>query len=71
MWILTEGFDYGVSKLIGDTIHCEMQRRKNIFHNPLCIQNLHKEERLPRLNIFGILSKKNLAYGTDIMGTVS
>ena len=71
MWILTEGLDLGISKLIGDAVHREMTRRKNILQNPLRIQNILKGERFARLNIFGIMSKGSLVYSDVLTGTVS
>ncbi|KAK7097580.1 hypothetical protein V1264_004533 [Littorina saxatilis] len=71
MWILTEGLDLGVSKLIGDAAHREMVRRKNVAQNPLHIQNIKTDERLPRLNIFGICSKSSLVYADVVSGEKS
>ena len=71
MWILTEGLDLGVSKLIGDAAHREMTRRKNIVQNPLQIQNILHGERFPHLNIFGIISKSSVVYSDVLTGLVS
>ena len=71
MWILTEGLDLGVSKVIGDAAHREMARRKNLVQNPLRIQNILRGERFSRLNILGIVSKGSLVYSDVLTGAVS
>ena len=71
MWILTEGLDQGVSKVIGDAAHREMARRKNLVQNPLRIQNILRGERFSRLNILGIVSKGSLVYSDVLTGAVS
>ncbi|KAL8598697.1 hypothetical protein ACOMHN_033261 [Nucella lapillus] len=68
MWILTEGMDVGVSKIIGDAAHREMTRRKNLAMNPLRIQNMHMTERLPQLNIFGVTPKSSVIYAESLTG---
>lgn len=70
MWILTEGLDLGVSKLIGDAAFVEMTRRKNMELNPLHIKNINAE-RLPRLNIMGVVSKSCIVYADILNGSVS
>ncbi|XP_076468214.1 transient receptor potential cation channel subfamily M member-like 2 [Babylonia areolata] len=67
MWILTDGMDIGVSKIIGDAAHREMIRRRNIAMSPLRIQNI-QVERLPHMNIFGIASKSSLVYADILTG---
>nr|KAG5688083.1 hypothetical protein BaRGS_002688 [Batillaria attramentaria] len=69
MWILTDGLDKGVSKLIGDAASTEMKRRKNMELNPLHIKNI-MSERLPRLNIFGIVPKSAVVYADVLNGQV-
>jgi hypothetical protein len=71
MWILTDGVDYGVSRLIGDMVHKEMIRRRNAAANPLNIHNIYREERLPRLNVFGITKKSSVGYAEELSGMVS
>lgn len=68
MWILTEGLDLGVSKLIGDAAFVEMTRRKNMELNPLHIKNINAE-RLPRLNIMGVVSKSCIVYADILNGS--
>lgn len=70
MWVLTEGLNRGVSKLIGDAANTEMTRRKNMEQNPLHIKNISSAEieRLPRLNIFGIVPKTSLIYADVLNG---
>ncbi|XP_076467609.1 transient receptor potential cation channel subfamily M member-like 2 [Babylonia areolata] len=68
MWILTDGMDIGLSKIIGDAALKEMTRRRNMAINPLRIQNVQKRERLPRLNIFGIAAKSSLVYADILTG---
>lgn len=71
MWILTEGLDRGISKVIGDAVYTEMTRRKNLEMNPLHIKNINSTERLPRLNVMGIVSKSSIVYADVLNGMVS
>lgn len=70
MWILTEGVDVGMSKLIGDAVFIEMTTRLNIEQNSLHLKNI-QTERLPPLNIFGVVARSKLLYSELLHGTVS
>ena len=71
MWILTDGVDYGISQLMGDSVHREMIRRRNLAINPHIFQhNLFQEERLPRLNVFGVTKRSSVIYKENLTGQV-
>lgn len=70
MWILTNGVDSGIPKVIGDAVReYNIEQQNAMFlHN---IQVSSEEQRQRRLNVIGIVPKDMVPYGMYFDGTVS
>ena len=69
MWIITNGIDGGIAKLIGDAVKQEkiQQINSEIMTNPVVTGN---DSRRKRLTLIGIVPKDTVAYGVYFDGTV-
>lgn len=70
MWILTNGIDAGIPKVIGDAIkeYNIEQENSAVLHNVLLSSD---EKRRRRLNVIGIVPKDLVPYGVYFDGSVS
>lgn len=63
MWLLTDGTNTGVSKMIGNAIKKEKERRHllaaNISKQHLVSDNL---EKLPKITAIGVIPTSKLSY---------
>ncbi|XP_055996761.1 transient receptor potential cation channel subfamily M member-like 2 [Ostrea edulis] len=70
MWVLTSGLDGGISRIVGDAIHNEHERRSILMSRANTaygkIANSSHVEELTKLTIIGIVPKSALTYGNDI-----
>lgn len=59
MWVLTDGIDYGVPKLVGDAVAEEMGRRKLLECDPAIgmPESIKPLTKLPKLTVIGVLLK--------------
>ena len=69
MWIVTNGIDGGIAKLIGDAVRQEkiQQINNQIMANPVLTGS---EQRRKRFTVIGVLPKDSVAYGVFFDGTV-
>ena len=66
MWLLTNGKNSGVCKLIGDAIKMEKERRHVLASNySRNIITTSKLEKLPKITAIGIVPISQLTYGDD------
>jgi hypothetical protein len=63
MWILTNGINVGVSKIIGDAIQEEMQRRNSKFISP-------NSEANSKIVLVGLAREDLLNHGDAFDGKV-
>ena len=70
MWIVTNGFDSGVAKYIGDAACDEMARRKSQEEESLEVKNLQVLEKVTKLTILGILAFDSISYSDQLDGQV-
>ncbi|XP_060064853.1 transient receptor potential cation channel subfamily M member-like 2 [Ylistrum balloti] len=68
MWILTNGFDGGITKILGDAFKEEKQRRKipSLTKMSMKFVNNQKQESLPKLTVIGVVPKCLLSYNSKI-----
>lgn len=75
MWVLTNGLDGGISRIVGDAIHNEHERRSILLSRANTaygkIANSAHVEELTKLTVVGIVPKSTLSYGEDIATNVS
>lgn len=73
MWVLTNGLDGGISRIVGDAIHNEHERRSILLSRANTaygkIANSAHVEELTKLTVIGIVPKSTLSYGKDIATT--
>nr|XP_022305861.1 transient receptor potential cation channel subfamily M member 1-like [Crassostrea virginica] len=70
MWVLTNGLDGGISRIVGDAIHNEHERRSILLSRAntaygKITHSAHVEE-LTKLTVIGVVPKSALTYGADI-----
>lgn len=66
MWLLTNGTNSGVCKLVGDAIKMEKERRHVLASNySRNIITTSKLEKLPKITAIGIVPISQLTYGDD------
>lgn len=75
MWVLTNGLDGGISRIVGDAIHNEHERRSILLSRAntaygKITHSAHVEE-LTKLTVIGVVPKSALTYGADIATNVS
>ncbi|XP_033743894.1 transient receptor potential cation channel subfamily M member 1-like [Pecten maximus] len=72
MWILTNGFDGGITKILGDAFKDEKQRRKipSLTKMSMKFVNKQKQENLPKLTVIGVVPKSLLSYNSKIDSAV-
>ncbi|XP_055958874.1 transient receptor potential cation channel subfamily M member 1 [Patella vulgata] len=68
MWVLTDGLDSGMSKLIGNAVAEELARRSSLELDNLHIENTWVREKLPKLTVIGVVSKSEISYGSYLDG---
>jgi len=70
MWIITNGIDAGIPKVIGDAVReYNMEQQNSIWgHSPTMSS---AEQRRKRLNVIGIVPKDCVPYGMYFDGSVS
>ena len=70
MWIITNGIDGGISKLIGDAVRQEkiQQINSQIMTNPVITSD---DSQRKRVKLIGIAPKDTVAYGVFFDGRVS
>lgn len=70
MWIITDGVDTAVSKMIGEAIREERARREC---KQLQLSHLgqNKVQRFQKLIVIGIVPKNVITYSQQFEGTVS
>ena len=72
MWMLTNGIDGGITKIIGDAIREERQRRKvPATKVELKFIGSQEPEPLPKLTVIGIIPKSMLSYSSILDDNVS
>ena len=72
MWIITNGIDGGIAKLIGDAVRQEKIQELNcdITGSPALSGSL-SDLRKRRITVIGVVPKDSVAYGVFFDGTVS
>jgi len=71
MWIMTNGFDGGITKIVGDAIKEEKQRREiPITKNSMKFMSSQSRGHLPKVTVIGVVPKSLLSYATKIDGKV-
>ncbi|XP_041360001.1 transient receptor potential cation channel subfamily M member-like 2 isoform X2 [Gigantopelta aegis] len=68
MWIVTNGFDSGVAKYIGDAACDEMARRKSQEEESLEVKNIQVLEKVPKLTILGVVAFDSISYSDHLDG---
>ncbi|XP_061181386.1 transient receptor potential cation channel subfamily M member-like 2 [Saccostrea echinata] len=70
MWVLTNGLDGGISRIVGDAIHNEHERRYILLSRANTtygkIANSAHVDELTKLTVIGIVPKSSLCYGNEI-----
>ncbi|XP_062585972.1 transient receptor potential cation channel subfamily M member 3-like [Saccostrea cucullata] len=70
MWVLTNGLDGGISRIVGDALHNEHERRYILLSRANTtygkIANSAHVDELTKLTVIGIVRKNALSYGSDI-----
>lgn len=68
MWILTQGTNTGISKIIGDAVHNELLRRQAL----MCHKHPNQSATtLPPLTLIGVTREDMVLYGDLLDGRVS
>lgn len=68
MWILTNGINVGVTKIIGDAVHEEMNRRNSKSHFQ---KNHQKSDPDSRIVVIGVARQDLLNHGDSFKESVS
>ncbi|XP_048243432.1 transient receptor potential cation channel subfamily M member-like 2 [Haliotis rufescens] len=68
MWILTDGLDRGVAKMIGNAVYQEMARRKCQEMDAQVVKNVYMVEKVTKLTVLGVVNKEHIAYSEALSG---
>lgn len=67
MWILTQGTNTGIAKIIGDAVHNELLRRQAL----LCHKHPNQSgSAMPPLTLIGVAREDLVLYGDMLDGRV-
>ena len=71
MWIITNGIDGGIAKLIGDAVRQEKIQELNCDITGNGLSDSMPDLRRKRITVIGVVPKDSVAYGVYFDGTVS